>query len=304
MSYGNQGISGIDTVGMALGATFGAVLVGTVVVLAFTAKWAVHPVIRWASNKWREHQVRSPLTAQQLTPRSAAEPVTTPEQGLGPANRIQTMDLRNGGAILHIRYFGDEVRAHVVMRESALVAQHGKRIDLPPATLAGSSIKAVEAQFAALAQQLVESAADAQQIPQEAAISSTGIGNESVQDSPATPAEQSSAEPELPKVAPRKASPMRVPKGGLVSYRGVLRRAGMERRTGVPDPYDCYCVTIADEALGHDQQLWGTDLERAVEESGAEIGDAVRVALVGETPVHHRGRTTHKKIWSVEKLAA
>lgn len=103
-------------------------------------------------------------------------------------------------------------------------------------------------------------------------------------------------------IASPKSSRMKPPRGGLVTYQGVLRGAGIQRRTGVQEPYDCYCVTIADQALGHDQQLWGIDLERAVEASGAAIGDSIKVALVGETPVHFRGKTTYKKVWSVEKV--
>lgn len=307
MSYGgNQGISGIDSVMITVGAIAGSVLVGAIVLVVFAAKWAVHPVLRAARENWNErNSKRSPLTAGELAPSPAAASQARPEQPAtaAPADRINTVELRNGGAVLHIRYFGDMVRAHVVLREAALVAQHGKRVDLPPVTLAGSSVKAVEAELLARAQELVEPAAQGLEIPQEGAISSTGIDNDPVQDNPA-PAEQKTAEPELPKVAPRKAQTVRKPRGGLVSYQGVLRRAAVERRTGVKEPYDCYCVTIADEALGHDQQLWGTDLERAVEQSGAEIGDAVRVSLIGETPVHHKGRTTHKKIWSVERVAA
>ncbi|MCK9985419.1 MAG: hypothetical protein AzoDbin1_01891 [Azoarcus sp.] len=307
MSYGgNQGISGIDTVFITLGAIAGSILVGTVVLVVFAAKWAVHPVLRSARASWIERNgKRSPLTAAELAPNSAATSQARSEQAAtaSSADRSSTVELRNGGAMLHIRYFGDVVRAHVVLREAALVAQHGKRVDLPPVTLAASSVKVVEAELVARAQEIVEPAAHGQEKPQEGAISSTGSDNDSVQDNPA-PVEQKTAVPELPKVAPRKAQTVRHPRGGLVSYQGVLRRAAVERRTGVKEPYDCYCVTIADEALGHDQQLWGTDLERAVEQSGAEIGDAVRVSLIGETPVHHKGRTTHKKIWSVERVAA
>jgi hypothetical protein len=94
---------------------------------------------------------------------------------------------------------------------------------------------------------------------------------------------------------------MRPPKKE-VSYRGVLAKCGIERREDVSSPYDCYCIHLADQLLGVVNKLWGTDLQRAVQQSGVEPGDAIEVSVVGETPVFSGGKTRTKKVWSIVKL--
>lgn len=85
-----------------------------------------------------------------------------------------------------------------------------------------------------------------------------------------------------------------------VRYRGALVSAGV--RTHTSGKYDTFGVTLDDEALGATQDLWGVDLERALAESGARIGDCIELGVVGTTPTSVRGKPAIKNIWSVEKL--
>lgn len=124
-----------------------------------------------------------------------------------------------------------------------------------------------------------------------------GTGNSvpAVQNTP-MPSEKIETKPK--QVAPVE---MRPPKKE-VSYRGVMTQCGVETREDVTNPYDCYCIHLADQLLGVVNKLWGTDLQRAVQESGAEPGDAIEVSVVGETPVFSGGKTKTKKVWSIVKL--
>lgn len=87
-----------------------------------------------------------------------------------------------------------------------------------------------------------------------------------------------------------------------VSYRGMLAKCGVERREDVSLPYDCYCIHLADQLLGVVNKLWGTDLQRAVQQAGVEPGDTIEVSVVGETPVFSGGKAKTKKVWSIVKL--
>lgn len=64
-----------------------------------------------------------------------------------------------------------------------------------------------------------------------------------------------------------------------------------------------YFVTIEDEA-GERQTFWGVDLERAVADSGAEVGSAVNVANLGSQPVTlPDGTKTHRNTWRIDVMA-
>lgn len=90
------------------------------------------------------------------------------------------------------------------------------------------------------------------------------------------------------------------PKEGVVRYRGALVEAGVKPRPG--RGYESYSVALDDESLGSVQELWGADLERALAESGAAIGDRIELALLGESPTVVKGKTVRKKIWAAAKL--
>lgn len=63
---------------------------------------------------------------------------------------------------------------------------------------------------------------------------------------------------------------------------------------------DSYFVTI-ENANGDQRTVWGVDLERAVNESGAEIGDSVKLDHVQSEPVRlPNGKTVSRNKWAVE----
>ena len=117
--------------------------------------------------------------------------------------------------------------------------------------------------------------------------------------------QQASEEPvESPPVAPHKS---RRPEQTQISYKGTLAAFGMENRK-LDDPKKGertvrhFCVRIFDETLRAEHPLWGNDLKRVIEESGAKVGDRVEVGLIGESEILIKGKPTKKKIWSLVKL--
>lgn len=86
----------------------------------------------------------------------------------------------------------------------------------------------------------------------------------------------------------------------VVRYRGALVGSGFKVHTS--GQYESFSVTLDDEELGGTQDLWGADLQRALTESGARIGDRIELAIVGVSPTVVRGKATKKKIWSVTKI--
>lgn len=61
-----------------------------------------------------------------------------------------------------------------------------------------------------------------------------------------------------------------------------------------------YFVTL-EHADGSQATVWGVDLERAVKQSGAEVGDVIAVDNVGSVPVTlPNGTETHRNTWNVE----
>jgi len=114
--------------------------------------------------------------------------------------------------------------------------------------------------------------------------------------------EPPSIEPETVQKAATEA--MRQPRKREMTYRGRLVKQGVEDR---PDrnnggTYSCFCIHLDDFALNAVHDIVGTDLERALKEVNAKVGDAIEVSLAGETTNKVRGKLRTKKIWSITKI--
>lgn len=88
----------------------------------------------------------------------------------------------------------------------------------------------------------------------------------------------------------------------LVVHEGVLLKAGFAKREY---GYSSFRLEIQSAELGASHEIWGIDLKRALEASGAKIGDRIRASLAGhvETSLNDGETTKAKKgIWDVTKL--
>lgn len=65
---------------------------------------------------------------------------------------------------------------------------------------------------------------------------------------------------------------------------GELLEHGSARYQHKPDASHSYFVRYRDEA-GDERTVWGVDLKRAMNDSGAQVGDTVSLKNLGETPV-------------------
>lgn len=102
-----------------------------------------------------------------------------------------------------------------------------------------------------------------------------------------------------------------VPRTGQVSYQGVVQTFGLVDRWIPKDEKDPnskkkkvehFRIRLLDEELQTEQDHWGADLERAIRDSGVQVGDRVQIAVVGTTPVMVKGRTRTKKVWALTRL--
>lgn len=88
----------------------------------------------------------------------------------------------------------------------------------------------------------------------------------------------------------------------LVTHEGILLAAGFAKREY---GYSSYRLEIQSVELGASHEIWGIDLKRAFEASGAKIGDRIRASLAGhvETSLGDGETKKAKKgIWDVTKL--
>lgn len=198
-------------------------------------------------------------------------------------------------ARIHLRFYRDEVQRTVVMLTKQLVAQHGKRVRLDPINMREHDEEFVVQDSIKQAQSIIDGVKKPVKVKAMASV------QESASIAPNEPELQ--PEPEVQNT-PEKTRSRKVRNEGVVAYIGTLLSCGVETRTGVRVPYECYCVTIHDENLKSENQLWGTDLERAVQESSVMPGDRIKVAMIGETPVAVAGQSKRKKVWQIEKLSA
>lgn len=121
---------------------------------------------------------------------------------------------------------------------------------------------------------------------------------------PAQSTEQAAVEanPTATQQAPAAASakPKQQPKKQLEMHEGKLMAAGFAKREY---GYSSYRLEIQSTNLGVSHEIWGIDLKRALEASGAVIGDNIKVVLAGHLDVALNGETNaQKKIYDVTKL--
>ena len=86
----------------------------------------------------------------------------------------------------------------------------------------------------------------------------------------------------------------------LVVHEGILLTSGFAKKLGV----NSYMLEIQNDELGFSHEILGIDLKRALEASGARIGDRIRAALVGhvETLSIDGEASSARKIWDVTKI--
>ena len=96
-----------------------------------------------------------------------------------------------------------------------------------------------------------------------------------------------------------------------VAYQGILQAFGFVDRwvprdekdpNGKKKKIEHFRVRLLDEELQTEQDHWGVDLERALKDSGAQLGDRVELAVVGTSPVTVKGKTRMKKVWVLSRI--
>jgi hypothetical protein len=84
------------------------------------------------------------------------------------------------------------------------------------------------------------------------------------------------------------------------SWTGILSWAGVESRMLGEKQIKQFSVKINDGKLGGaPNQIWGTDLERALRDSGAQLGEMVKVSLIGSDEAAGKNG---KKIYHIQVI--
>jgi hypothetical protein len=92
------------------------------------------------------------------------------------------------------------------------------------------------------------------------------------------------------------------PKGRLQARKGILKFAGLAERMLKGQPTEQFAVDVIDPQIGV-QRVWGVDLPRALEESGAVEGDVIEVVCTGRTPVAlPSGEMSQKNLYKVKVM--
>ncbi|CAM5537020.1 hypothetical protein TMEC54S_00361 [Thauera mechernichensis] len=281
----NHGISGVDQL---LG--FMAGLVGIMVGVLIIAIGGLCKVPVLLVQTLKQKQISSgEATPTEVSKRQEDEGRSDPNLQ-GGADRVQMFKLGDL-ATVHCRFYMDDdlITRTVVMLDADAAKKHGRRITLDALKLSATD----QGRLVDMTESEVRKLVEVQLPPTASTVvrKEVPVAEEVVE----TPDAVSAPEPEARAF-------MRKPRKGLAAYTGVLLSCGVVPQRRGNRTFDCYSITIDDEALGTHQQLSGTDLERALAESGASAGDRVRVEVVGETPTVVKGRPATKKIWQVTKL--
>ena len=281
----NHGISGVDQL-LGFMAGLVGIMVG-VLIIAIGGLCKV-PVLLVRTLKQKQ------ISPNEATPAAATKDAK--DEGLsdpnlqGGADRVQMFKIGEL-ATVHCRFYMDDdlITRTVVMLDADAAKKHGRRLSLDSlklsATDQGRLMDVTESEVRKLVE--VELPPTASTVVRK----EVPVAEEVVE----TPEAASAPEPEARAF-------MRKPRKGLAAYTGALLSCGVEPQRRGNRTFDCYSITIDNEALGTHQQLSGTDLERALAESGASVGDRVRVEVVGETPTVVKGKPVTKKIWQMTKL--
>ncbi|ANJ76339.1 hypothetical protein PQH03_27715 [Ralstonia insidiosa] len=101
-----------------------------------------------------------------------------------------------------------------------------------------------------------------------------------------------------------KSRPAKVYTGRVIEL-GVKSRKISQEKGKPAKQIDQFCVTMeADELQGNALPVWGTDLERAIDECGAKVGDRVRIEHLGRIEWHEQnGKKAWKNAFNVELLS-
>lgn len=88
---------------------------------------------------------------------------------------------------------------------------------------------------------------------------------------------------------------------------GFLEDAGVQKRTMGDRTFDQYAVDLRDADSGVPVRLWGTDLQRALENVQARVGDLLQVDETGSRPVpspegESSGKPTLMRLFDVKLL--
>lgn len=281
----NQGISGVDQL---LG--FMAGLVGIMVGLLIIAIGGLCKVPVLLVQSLRQKQISPGEAPPTEVTKDKADEVRSDPNLQGGADRVQMFKIGEL-ATVHCRFYMDDdlITRTAVLLDADAAKRHGRRITLAPLKLSATD----QSRLLDMTESEVMKVVEVEQPPAASTIvrKEVPVAGEVVE----TPDEAPTPEPESRAF-------MRTPRKGLAAYTGALLSCGVEPQRRGNRTFDCYSITIDDEALGTHQQLSGTDLERALAESGASVGDRVRVEVVGETPTVVKGKPVTKKIWQVTKL--
>lgn len=85
------------------------------------------------------------------------------------------------------------------------------------------------------------------------------------------------------------------------SHRGVLNGMGVFPRQQGLKKFKQYAVDLISPEVGP-SRVWGEDLQRALEDSGAQVGDTIEVQLTGRSPRVHNGKDSHMNHYVVRVL--
>lgn len=288
-SRNQVGFSGIDALVSLLGGLVG-ILVGVIVGIVLSAIKIPVDAVRLLKLKRNGAVSQAPATTGKGGHQQSPSNVSPVEAPIGAADRIKQFQVGNIAKV-HCRFYADAdvVARHVFFLTQESIAKAGKRVELTPLKASGidqAELERTTVQEIYALLGVAESNTSGNVIAKEVLVET--VGADSQAEAATTP------KPKAPNV--------RAARQRMASYQGVLLSACVQTRRTANSQYDAFCLTFDDEALGAEHQLWGADLQRAIEESGAQAGDRVRVELVGETPTVVKGKTVTKKIWQVTKL--
>ena len=172
----------------------------------------------------------------------------------------------------------------------------------------GKTVRLEDRSFISVPEALSEIKADAERMLADKPIGSTEVGTPVPVAKPIAKETEPEVIEQVPAVRPKVAK-VEMPKPsasnherGEVSYQGTILSFGIEERKKGTEKFDQFCVRLHDEDLQAENPLWGVDLERVIQETGAKVGDRVKLSLVGETQVLVKDKKRPKKLWALTKI--
>jgi hypothetical protein len=318
MSYGQRGAGDfiISVVATAIGGLFGAFVSLTIWVITSCFRliaFGVGKLFPVASDQ----QLPQPVEAHVLSTSVSEEDASSAAVAVAPADTLWSQRHNNvtrkrvelGKVNVDIWFYPNLGIARRTMRISnvKMAKMFGSRIKLTDMPLTASNALEVELQTIQEAEALIAEASKTKGTreirPVKPVLSASATVSNPDNKQQELPVTETPKLPE-PETVPKEAAEVRRPHNREVTYRGVLKKQGVESREDRKNggTYSCYCIHLDDFALGTVHDIVGTDLERALKEANATIGDAIEVSLAGETKTPVKGKIRTKKIWSVIKI--